>query len=352
MQPKVHSALISQLVSISLRKPLLFPRWVGSPSLSTETGPRRLFRPFTFDPCRPSSYFLDRHRAALSSRSSGGPLSLSLSSKLPSDAFSVLLFSLLSPRATRVSCPSLSSVSVFTGDFFRPRYLARSSPPRQLVFLLSHSGFRSVGLWGRKNERTNERTSERSDRRNWRGVSLSFPSFSRSRSVAARSFTCLLACSVVRPPSVSLTLRRFCIFIDCHLTSPTTGRPRSAAVPHPSRVPRFPRPCLILQQQQHRARYEKPLSVSLSCSLFALSRSLRFLSSPFLSRSFFLAISRSRSSIHTTSCFIRSFIRLLFHVLPLSAVSLSVSILLSPQPRGAFTSYARYKLVGRGRVFV
>jgi len=79
MQPKVHSALISQLVSISLRKPLLFPRWVGSPSLSTETGPRRLFRPFTFDPCRPSSYFLDRHRAALSSRSSGGPLSLSLS---------------------------------------------------------------------------------------------------------------------------------------------------------------------------------------------------------------------------------------------------------------------------------
>jgi len=182
-------------------------------------------------------------------------------------------------------------------------------------------------------------------------LSLSHRSLALGRSPLVRSLAYSLAQSFGHPLSPSLFAGSVYLLIA---TSPRLPRADRGLrqFPHPSRVPRFPRPCLILQQQQHRARYEKPLSVSLSCSLFALSRSLRFLSSPFLSRSFFLAISRSRSSIHTTSCFIRSFIRLLFHVLPLSAVSLSVSILLSPQPRGAFTSYARYKLVGRGRVFV
>ena len=228
-------------------------------------------------------------------------LSLSLSSKLPSDAFSVLLFSLLSPRATRVSCPSLSSVSVFTGDFFRPRYLARSSPPRQLVFLLSHSGFRSVGLWGRKNERTNERTNERAnDRTDATGeafLSLSHRSLALGRSPLVRSLAYSLAQSFGHPLSPSLFAGSVYLLIA---TSPRLPRADRGLrqFPHPSRVPRFPRPCLILQQQQHRARYEKPLSVSLSCSLFARYHAL-FASSPppfFLALSFWLFLVRARRS--------------------------------------------------------
>lgn len=139
MQPGVHSALISQLVSISLRKPLLFPRWVGSPSLSTKTGPRRLFRPFTFDPCRPSSYFLDRHGPP-SSRALPSVFGRDLSfPKLPSDAFSVFLFS-LSPFSARY--PSFLSIAVIRLRLRRRLFssaLSRSilSPPRRFFSFLT-----------------------------------------------------------------------------------------------------------------------------------------------------------------------------------------------------------------------
>lgn len=125
-------------------------------------------------------------------------------------------------RASRVSCPSLSSVSVLAGDFFRPRHLARSSGAS--LFLLSHSRFRSVGLWGRKNERTNERASERTvgwtdermdgrtDGRNWRGAltlsPLSSSSFSRSRAVGRRSFVRWFARSLAQSLGHPLRLPR------------------------------------------------------------------------------------------------------------------------------------------------
>lgn len=272
MQPGVHSALLISCFDFILKASHSL---AGSSSLSTKTGPRRLFRPFTFDP--PSLFVFP------------GP-----SRALPSDGTSLYqvalcVFCLPLPllRATRVSCPSLSSVSVFTGDFFRPFGLARSSAAS--LFLLSHSGFRSVGLWGRKNERTNERANGRTDERNWRGASLSFSlsSFSRSRLVAARSFVRLLARSVTRPPFVSLALRRFCIFIDCHLTSPTTGRPRSAAVSPPLSRSSFPSSLL------HSAATATAASCATRslCPSFLLSFRAITLSSlpllPFLSRSFF-----------------------------------------------------------------
>lgn len=84
MHPGMHSVLlISRLVSISSRKPLSFSRSRRRRDLVVYFVPSPSTR-------RPSSYFLDRHRAALSPR----PSSLGLRfPKLPSAAFSVFLSS-------------------------------------------------------------------------------------------------------------------------------------------------------------------------------------------------------------------------------------------------------------------
>lgn len=118
-------------------------------------------------------------------------------------------------------------------------------------------------------------------------LSLSHRSLALGRSPLVRSFVRLLARSVARPPFVSLALRRFCIFIDCHLTSPTTGRPRSAAVSPPLSRSTFP------SSLPHSAATATAASCATRslCPSFLLSFRAITLSSlpllPFLSRSFF-----------------------------------------------------------------
>lgn len=278
----MHSALlISRLVSISSRKPLSFLRW------------ERIF--VTLDEDRTSSFISSLHlRPAVPLRISwtaieprSFPSAFGRDFSLPSCP--LLRFLSSSPFPPRY--PGFLSIAVIRLRLRRRLFSTTSSRSilrAASLFLLSHSGFRSVGLWGRKNERTSERTNGRTQLARCSSLFLIVLSLSVGRRSFVRSFAYSLAQSLGHPSSLSLALRRFCIFIDCHLTSPTTGRPRSAAVSPPlSRVPRFPRPCLILQQQQqqqHRAL--RGASVPLSCSLFALSRSLRFLSSHF-----FLALS-------------------------------------------------------------
>lgn len=94
--------------------------------------------------------------------------------------------------------------------------------------------------------------------------------FCRSLSVGRRSF----ARSLARPPSVSLALRRFCIFIDCHLTSPTTVDRGLRQFPHPSRVSLVPTSfCNGSSSSSSIARYEEPLSLFLA--LFPCYHALR-----------------------------------------------------------------------------
>lgn len=140
-------------------------------------------------------------------------------------------------------------------------------------------------------ERTN--TSERASGRTQAARCFSlpplsiFPSFSRFRSVAARS--------LARPPSVSLALRRFCIFIDCHLTSPTTVDRGLRQFPHPSRVSLVPA-SFCSGSSSSIARYEEPLSLFLA--LFPRYHA------PCLS---FFCSHLSRSLVDPL-CFIRSFV--------------------------------------------
>lgn len=90
------------------------------------------------------------------------------------------------------------------------------------------------------------------------------------RSSLVRSFTRSLA----RPPSVSLALRWFCIFIDCHLTSPTTVDRGLRQFPHPSRVSLVPTSfCNGSSSSSSIARYEEPLSLFLA--LFPRYHALR-----------------------------------------------------------------------------
>lgn len=97
-----------------------------SHSFARKTGPRRLFRPFTFDPPFPLRISWTEPRS---------PLGRDFS--LPSALCCVFCLPLPFLRATRVSCPSLSSVSVFAGDFFRPHRLARSSVPHRFFSFLT-----------------------------------------------------------------------------------------------------------------------------------------------------------------------------------------------------------------------
>lgn len=279
----MHSALlISRLVSISSRKPL---------------SPGRIF--VVLDEDGTSSFISSLHlRPAVPLRISWtaieprSPLGLRAglrSPKLPSAAFSVFLsLSSALPGFPVHRChPSPSSPATF----FVHGHLARSSAAS--LFLLSHSRFRSVGLWGRKNERASERMDGRTDERtNGRTdatgevlLSLSHRSLALGRSPLVRSFAYSLAQSLGHPSSPSLFAGSVYLLIA---TSPRLPRADRGLrqFPHPSRVPRFPRPCLILQQQQQQHRALRGASVPLSCSLFALSRSLRFLSFPF-----FLALS-------------------------------------------------------------
>lgn len=142
-------------------------------------------------------------------------------------------------------------------------------------------------------ERTNERANERTDGRTVGRTQLArcsslfliVLSLSVGRRSFVRSFAYSLAHSLGHPSSPSLFAGSVYLLIA---TSPRLPRADRGLrqFPHPSRVPRFPRPCLILQQQQQQHRALRGASVPLSCSLFALSRSLRFLSSHF-----FLALS-------------------------------------------------------------
>lgn len=83
----------------------------------------------------------------------------------------------------------------------------------------------------------------------------------------------MFARSLARPPSVSLALRRFCIFIDCHLTSPTTVDRGLRQFPHPSRVSLVPTSFCNGSSSSSIARYEEPLSLFLA--LFPRYHALR-----------------------------------------------------------------------------
>lgn len=133
MQPGVHSALlISRLVSISSRKPLSFPRQGRILVALDEDGTSSFISSLHLRPAVP----LRISWTAIEPRS---PLGLRAGTSLSQVVLRcVFCLSLPVPRATRVSCPSLSSVSVFAGDFFRPRlHLARSSAPRRFFSFLT-----------------------------------------------------------------------------------------------------------------------------------------------------------------------------------------------------------------------
>lgn len=149
MRPGMHSALlISRLVSITLRKPA--PPVVPSQSrISIALDVDGTLVYFVASPStrRPSSCFLDRRRVALSP-SSPPTSGRNLSPELPTVA-RFLSSTLLSPPRAEFPVhrchPSQSSPAT---SFARAVSLA----PPPLLFLRPHSGFRSVGLWGRKNE--------------------------------------------------------------------------------------------------------------------------------------------------------------------------------------------------------
>lgn len=94
-------------------------------------------------------------------------------------------------------------------------------------------------------ERTNERANEQTD----------------GRTQPARCSSLFVALSAGRRSFAhSLALRRFCIFIDCHLTSPTTADRGLRQFPHPSRSS-------FSSSQPHSAaasRYEEPPSLFLA----------------------------------------------------------------------------------------
>jgi len=191
----VHSALISRLISISPRKPLLFSLDRISVALD-EDGTSSFISSLHLRPTVP----LRISWTAIEPRSPLGLRTRSLSTDLPSAAFSVFLSPRLSPRY-----PGFLSIAVIRlrlrRRLFSPRHLARSSAVP--LFLLSHSRFRSVGLWGRKNERTSERTVGQTQLA--RRSSL-FP-IVLSLSVGRRSFVrslYSLAQSLGHPPSPSL----------------------------------------------------------------------------------------------------------------------------------------------------
>lgn len=99
MQPGVHSALISRLVSISPREPLSYPRWARISDALDEDGTSSFISSLHLRPAAPRravplriSWTAIEPRSPLDLRA--GPLS----PKLPSAAFSVFLSSPLSPR--------------------------------------------------------------------------------------------------------------------------------------------------------------------------------------------------------------------------------------------------------------